>query len=200
METASTAGLGAGPHAAPRSFSARFLQGDQVAHVITFLFAASVLLITVLVVIVLWNQSALPRAKFGLSFFTGKIWDPVAEQFGAAPFVYGTLVTSALALLIGVPLGLGAAVFLAELAPPRISDGLTFVIELLAAVPSVIYGLLGIFIVVPFVRTEVAPWLIRTFGFFPLFKGPCYGVSFLAAGFVLAINDQQAVLLPIPRT
>jgi phosphate transport system permease protein len=203
---ASTAGMGAGPHAAPRSFSARFLQGDQVAHAITLIFAGSVFLIIALLVIVLWDHSALPRAKFGLSFFTGRKWDPVAEEFGALPYVYGTLVTSALSLLFGVPLGLGAAVFLAELAPPKISDGLTFVIELLAAVPSVIYGLLGIFVVVPFVRSTLAPPLIKNFGFIPLFKGPCYGVSFLAAGLVLAImivpyivSVSREVLLAVPR-
>jgi phosphate transport system permease protein len=197
--------MGAGPKVAPRRLFARLLQGDQVAHIITFLFAASVLLITTMLVIVLWDHSALPRAKFGLSFFTGRVWDPVAEQFGAAPFVYGTLVTSALALSIGVPLGLGAAIFLAELAPPKLSDGLTFVIELLAAVPSVIYGLLGIFVVVPFVRTVVAPILMKTLGWTPLFKGPCYGVSFLAAGLVLAImilpfivSVSREVLLAVP--
>jgi len=206
MAMATTAGKSAGPRAAPRSFSARLMDGDQVAHVITFIFAASIMLITVLLVIVLWNHSVLPRNKFGLSFFTGRVWDPVAEQFGALPFVYGTLVTSALSLIIGVPLGLGAAIFLAELAPPKISDGLTFIIELLAAVPSVIYGLLGIFVVVPFVRTGLAPWLIRHFGFLPIFKGPCYGVSFLAAGLVLAImivpfivSVSREVLLAVPR-
>ena len=197
--------MSAGPKAAPRSFAARLIQGDQVAHAITFVFAASVLLITTLIVVVLWDHSALPRAKFGLGFFTGRVWDPVSEQFGAAPFVYGTLVTSALALIIGVPLGLGAAVFLAELAPPKISDALTFVIELLAAVPSVIYGLLGIFVVVPFVRTVLAPVLVHSLGWTPLFKGPCYGVSYLAAGLVLAImivpfivSVSREVLLAVP--
>jgi len=205
MATATTAGMGAGPRSASRSFSARLLQGDQLAHAITFVAAASILLITTLLVIVLWNNSALPRAKFGLSFFAGRTWDPVAEDFGAAPFVYGTLVTTAVALLLGVPLGLGAAIFLAELAPPKISDALTFVIELLAAVPSVIYGLLGIFVVVPFVRSPLAPWLTHTLGFLPLFKGPCYGVSFLAAGMVLAImivpfivSVSREVLLAVP--
>lgn len=172
---------------------------------VTFLFAASVLLIVTLLLMILWTHSALPRAKFGLSFFTGRTWDPVAEDFGAAPFVYGTLVTSALALILGVPLGLGAAIFLAELAPPKISDSLTFVIELLAAVPSVIYGLLGIFVVVPFVRSVLGPVLIHTLGWMPLFKGPCYGVSFLAAGLVLAImilpfivSVSREVLLAVP--
>jgi phosphate transport system permease protein len=209
LATLSNTGLGAGPASASRSFSKRLLNGDQVAHAVTFVAAASILVITTMLVIVLWDNSALPRAKFGLSFFIGQIWDPVAEQFGAAPFVYGTLVTTAIALLVGVPLGLGAAVFLAELAPPKISDALTFVIELLAAVPSVIYGLLGIFVVVPFVRTSLAPPLMHTLGALPkigvLFKGPCYGVSFLAAGLVMAImivpfiiSVSREVLLAVP--
>jgi phosphate transport system permease protein len=206
MATATTAGMSAGPRPASRSFLARLLQGDQVAHAVTFVFAASVLLIVTLLVIVLWDHSALPRAKFGLSFFTGKTWDPVAEEFGAAPFVFGTLVTSALALILGVPLGLGAAIFLAELAPPRISDGLTFVIELLAAVPSVIYGLLGIFVIVPFVRSVLGPVLIHLLGWMPLFRGPCYGVSYLAAGIILAImvlpfivSVSREILLAVPN-
>ena len=202
-------GKSAGPHTASRSFSARLLQGDQVAHAITFLFAATIMLITILLVIVLWDKSVLPRAKFGLDFLVTKVWDPNAGQFGALPFVYGTLVTTAVSLAIGVPLGLGAAIFLAELAPPSISDSLTFVIELLAAVPSVIYGLLGIFVVVPFVRHPLAGWLEHTLGVLPwiggLFKGPCYGVSFLAAGLVLAImivpfivSVSREVLLAVP--
>lgn len=206
MGTLTSVGKDPLPVATPRSFLARLREGDQVAHAITFTFAASVLLITALLILTLWDHSALPRAKFGWSFFTGNVWDPVAEQFGARPFIYGTLVTSALSLLLAVPLGLGAAIFLAELAPPRISDWLTFVIELLAAVPSVIYGLLGIFIVVPFVRTVLAPVLIKTLGFLPLFQGPCYGVSLLAAGLVLAImivpfivSVSREVLLAVPR-
>ena len=206
MGTVTSIGKDAVPAAAPRSFLARVREGDQVAHAITFTFAASVLLITTLLVLTLWGHSALPRAKFGWSFFTGNVWDPVAEQFGARPFIYGTLVTSALSLVLAVPLGLGAAIFLAELAPPKISDWLTFVIELLAAVPSVIYGLLGIFVVVPFVRTVLAPALIATLGFLPLYQGPCYGVSFLAAGLVLTImivpfivSVSREVLLAVPR-
>jgi len=205
MSTATTAEMGAGPKPVSRSFSARLLQGDQIAHAITFVFAATIMLITIMLVVVLWDKSVLPRAKFGLDFLVTRVWDPVAGQFGALPFVYGTLVTTAVSLIIGVPLGLGAAVFLAELAPPKISDSLTFVIELLAAVPSVIYGLLGIFVVVPFVRHPLAGWLEHTLGFLPLFKGPCYGVSFLAAGMVLAImivpfivSVSREVLLAVP--
>ena len=102
-------------------------------------------------------------------FLSAKIWDPVALNFGALPFIYGTLVTSILALILGVPLGIGASIFLAELAPPRTSDGLAFLIELLAAVPSVIYGLLAIFTLVPFIRDYASPVLKAVFGFLPLF-------------------------------
>ena len=122
------------------------------------------------------------------------------------PFIYGTLVTSAVGLLIAVPLGLGAAIFLAELAPRRISDALSFLIDLLAAVPSVIYGLLGVFILVPIMRTTVQPALKRTLGFLPLFQGPAYGIGFLTAGIVLAImivpfiiSVSREVLLAVPN-
>jgi phosphate transport system permease protein len=115
------------------------------------------------------------------------VWDPVAGQFGALPFLYGTILTSALALLIAVPLGVGAAIFLSELAPRRLSDIMSFLIELLAAVPSVIYGLLGIFVLVPLVRQFLEPVLGKTLGFLPLFSGPPYGVGFLSAGLILAV-------------
>jgi len=184
---------------------ARLRSGDQIAHFITLIFAASILLVTVLLVFELFRNSALPRHKFGWAFFVTTTWDPVAEDFGALPFIYGTLVTSALALLMAVPLGVGAAIFLAELAPPRISDTLTFVIELLAAIPSVIFGLLGIFVMVPFLRVYVDPWLKTWLGFLPLFQGPTYGIGFLAAGVVLTImvvpfiiSVSREVLLAVP--
>src|SRR5689334_9525910 len=126
----------------------RFRQGDQIAYIATFLFASVIIVITVLLFIELYRSSALTLQKFGWGFLTGTTWDPVALEFGALPFIYGTLVTSALALIIGVPLGVGAAIFLAELAPMKLSEPLTFIIELLAAVPSVIYGLLAIFTLV----------------------------------------------------
>jgi phosphate transport system permease protein len=170
-----------------REFLGRLRSGDQVAHLVTLTFAALILLITVLVFYELFRNSELAREKFGLSFFVTRVWDPIAGQFGALPFIYGTVLTSVVALVISMPLGVGAAMFLSELAPPRISDSLTFVIELLAAVPSVIFGLLGIFLVVPFLRTAVQPALQGTLGFLPLFQGPIYGVGFLAAGVVLAI-------------
>ena len=161
--------------------------GDTFAHLLTLLCAASILLVTVALVQQLYVNSTGPIHKFGFRFLTGRTWDPVSGEFGALPFIYGTLVTSALALLVAVPLGVGAAIFLSELAPPRISNAMTFVIELLAAVPSVIYGLLGIFITVPFLRQYGEPFLKRTLGFLPLFQGPMYGVGMLAGGLVLAI-------------
>lgn len=194
------------PEAGPRSFAARLRDGDQVAHIITLVFAASILLITSMLVYELWINSHLSRAKFGLMFFWTRVWDPIFDNFGAAPFIYGTLVTSMVSLIIAVPLGLAAAVFLAELAPRRLSDGVAFLIDLLAAVPSVIYGLLGIFVVVPLMRTVVGPVLKDTLGFLPLFSGPNYGVGFLTAGIVLAImvvpfiiSVSREVLLTVPR-
>src|SRR5215468_10722557 len=196
----------ASPGAGSRSFLSRLLNGDEIARIITFIFAATVVLITVLLVLQLWHDSALPRHKFGLKFFATRVWDPIPEEFGALPFMYGTVVTASVALLIAVPLGLGAAIFLAELAPQKISDSLQFFIDLLAAVPSVIYGLLGIFIVVPLMRSYIQPALKATLGFLPLFQGPAFGVGFLTAGIVLAImvipyiiSVSREVLLSVPR-
>ena len=190
----------------PRSFVARLRSGDEVAHVITLIFAALILLITSLLVYELWINSHLSRAKFGLHFFWTSTWDPVFDDFGAAPFIYGTLVTAVVSLAIAVPLGLAAAVFLAELAPRGMSDSIAFLIDLLAAVPSVIYGLLGIFIVVPLMRTTLGPALKAVLGFLPIFQGPNYGVGFLTAGIVLAImivpfiiSVSREVLLTVPR-
>jgi phosphate transport system permease protein len=191
---------------ASRSFVSRLREGDEIARLATFLCAASVVLITVLLVFELWRQSALPRHKFGFSFFLTRVWDPIAEQFGALPFIYGTLVTATVALLIAVPLGIGAAIFLAELAPLRLSDPLQFLIDLLAAVPSVIYGFLGFFVVVPLMRDWIEPALKKSLGFLPLFQGPAYGIGFLTAGIVLAImvipyiiSVSREVLLSVPR-
>jgi phosphate transport system permease protein len=189
-----------------RSLLSRLRNGDEIARLVTFLFAASVVLITVLLVYELWIASSLPRQKFGLAFFVTKLWDPIAEEFGALTFIYGTVVTAGVALLIAIPLGIGAAIFLAELAPQKISDPLQFLIDLLAAVPSVIYGVLGVFIVIPMMRTWIAPTLKATLGFLPLFQGPSYGVGFLTAGIVLAImvipyiiSVSREVLLSVPR-
>jgi len=196
----------AGPLVGSRSFLAKLREADEIARLITFLFAASVVLLTVLLVYELWIGSSLPRHKFGFNFFRTSVWDPIFDQFGALPFIYGTVVTAAVALILAVPLGIGAAIFLAELAPARLSDTLEFFIDLLAAVPSVIYGLLGVFVVVPLMRSYIQPALKSTLGFLPLFQGPAYGVGFLTAGMVLAImvipyiiSVSREVLLSVPR-
>ena len=206
MSATSTTVPSAGPVAGSRSFLSRLRDGDEIARLITMLFAASVVLITLLIVYELWQGSVLPRHKFGFAFFRTSVWDPNADEFGALPFIFGTLVTSALALFIAVPLGIGAAIFLAELAPARLSDALEFFIDLLAAVPSVIYGLLGIFIIVPLMRDVIEPALKNTVGFLPLFKGPVFGIGFLPAGVVLAImvipyiiSVSREILLSVPR-
>ncbi len=173
-----------------RGFLRRLRAGDQIAWAVTASAALGVLAITALLVYELYASSALSRAKFGWGFLFSRTWDPVAGEFGALPFIYGTVVTSALALAMAVPLGVGAAVFLSELAPPRISDVLTFVIELLAAVPSVIYGLLGIFVLVPIMRRLGAP----------------YGVGVMTAAVVLAVmilpfivSISREALISVPR-
>src|ERR1700740_3712550 len=196
----------AGPIAGSRSFLRRLREGDEIARLITFLFAASVVLVTLLLIFELWQGSAPRRHKCGLQFFLTRVWDPIAEQFGALPFIYGTLITATVALVIAVPLGIGAAIFLAELAPARLSDTLEFFIDLLAAVPSVIYGVLGIFIIVPLMREHIQPALKDSLGFLPIFKGPSYGIGFLTAGVVLSImvipyiiSVSREVLMSVPR-
>ena len=132
-------------------------------------------------------SAVLARAAFGWSFLWTSTWDPVALRFGALPFVYGTLASTAIALAIAVPLGLGAAICLAELLPGRLADPLTFMIELLVAVPSVVYGLVGVFVLVPIMRDVAGP-IQGALGFIPLFGGPAYGVGLLTAAIVLAVS------------
>src|SRR5690242_1981521 len=188
-----------------RAFARRVRAGDQIAYLLTLICAASIFLVTCLLVYELWINSGLARHKFGWGFIITQTWDPVKEDFGALPFMFGTVVTSMVALLISVPVGIGAAIFLSEMALPRISDTFTFLIELLAAVPSVIYGLLGIFLLVPVLESAVVPALKGVLGFLPLFSGPFYGVSLLSAGIVLSlmivpfiISVSREVLLSVP--
>jgi len=201
-----TAVATAPPQAQPRKSINFWRDGDQIAHFVTFLFAASVFVVTVFLVYELWIHSGPSRAKFGFSFLTSTTWNPVTAEFGALPFIYGTVVTSFLALLISVPLGVGAAIFLSELAPPRVSNALTFLVELLAAVPSVILGLLAYFSLVPIMRQSIEPFLKDTLGYLPLFTGPAYGVGYLTAGVILAImtfpfiiSISREALLSVPR-
>jgi phosphate transport system permease protein len=180
--------------------------GDSVARLIALIFAAIVLLIVVLIVFELWRGSQASRLKFGWGFLTSSAWNPVTEEFGALPFIYGTVITSFVALLISIPLGVGAAIFLSEMAPVGISNALTFMVELLAAFPSVIYGLLAFLTLVPLMRSYVEPFLKSTLGFLPFFRGPAFGVGYLTAALVLAImtfpfiiSVSRESLLAVPR-
>jgi len=146
-----------------------------------------VLALVGLIVYELITKSSLSWHAFGLKFFFRSEWDPVNEQFGALPFVYGTIVSSVVALAIAVPLAIGVAVFITEMSPRWLRGSLAFTTELLAAIPSVIYGLWAIFILVPLLRTYVQPFLARYFGWTGLFEGPPYGIGMLAAGIILAI-------------
>ncbi|MBV9302899.1 MAG: phosphate ABC transporter permease subunit PstC [Acidobacteriaceae bacterium] len=196
-----------GPAARPtfRSFYEQLRGGDVIAYPITLLCATAILAIVGLLIVELWIHSQPTVQKFGWHFLTTTTWDPNGGQFGALPFIYGTCVTSFVALLIAVPLGVAASIFLAEMAPPKLSNVLTFLIELLAAVPSVIYGLIGIFVLVPLIRGYLAPALKGAFGFLPIFQGDFFGVSFLSAGLVLSvmvvpfiISVSREVLLAVP--
>jgi phosphate transport system permease protein len=180
--------------------------GDIIVRLLTLVFAGSILLLAGLIVLELWRGSAPARIHLGWHFLFSSEWNPVTDQYGAAPFIYGTVVTSLVALLISVPLGLGAAIFLSELAPAGVSSGLTFLVELLAAVPSVIYGLMALFTIVPLMRQDIGPFLNNTLGFLPIFHGKSYGVGYLPAALVLAImtfpfiiSVSRESLLAVPR-
>jgi phosphate transport system permease protein len=190
----------------PAKFTKRRFGGDEVAYLFTLLFAVAILAITVLLVCELWIHSSPAREKFGFSFLSSSLWNPVTDQFGALPFIYGTVITSALALLIAVPLGVGAAIYLSELATSRVSSTLTFLVELLAAVPSVILGLLAIFALVPLMREYVEPAIQSAFGSLPIFAGHIYGVGYLTAGVILSvmtfpfiISVSREALMAVPR-
>lgn len=162
--------------------------GDQALKILALTMAVLVL---TLVIFIAWQMiiaSKLSMAKFGWSFITSKIWDPnLKKQFGALPFIYGTLVTSTLALVLAVPTGLGLAIFLNEMAPSSIKTVVSFLAELLAAIPSVVYGLWGIFVLAPWLQNTAEPLLNHMFGYLPLFQGPPLGVGLLAGGLILAI-------------
>jgi len=160
---------------------------DRAFMALIFTCAFAVLLILALIVCELVLRSQLSWHAFGWKFFGGQDWDPVNEQFGALPFIYGTLVSSLLALILAVPLSIGVAVFTTEMCPRWLRGPLSFTVELLAAIPSVIYGLWAIFVLVPILRSYVQPFLAKGLGWTGLFSGPPYGIGMLAAGIILAI-------------
>jgi phosphate transport system permease protein len=179
---------------------------DRIFELAMLACGLAVLGLLVLIVYELVTRSALSWHAFGFRFFSGSDWDPVNEQFGALPFVYGTLVSSLLALIIAVPLSIGVAVFTTEMCPPILRGPLSFFVELLAAIPSVIYGLWAIFVLIPVLSHHVQPFLASTLGWTGLFEGPPFGYSMLAAGVILAImivpiisSITREVLMVVPQ-
>jgi phosphate transport system permease protein len=163
-----------------------FRSADLGFKVATGAFAALLLLIVVGIGVELWRQSMLSIEKFGFGFWLGDIWDPVSGEFGARAFIWGTLYSSVLALLLAAPISLGIAIFLSELCPARLRMPLTFLTELLAAIPSIVYGLWGVFVLVPAVR-QVQQALPEALRATPLFSGPAVGVGMMSAVLILAI-------------
>ena len=178
----------AAPSAAPRRLTSR--SGglpDRLFRSASGLAAIGVTLLIIAIGVMLALNSTEAFGRFGLGFITNTVWDPVAEVFGALPYIVGTLLSSAIALVIAAPIGILTAIFLAELAPRRLSIPLTFLIELLAAIPSVVFGLWGVFVLSPFLGSTVDPFLIRILGWIPIFAGPSYGIGLFSAGIILAI-------------
>jgi phosphate transport system permease protein len=180
---------------------------DQVFRVLVVLCALSIIATVALIVVELWTQSKLSRAAFGWGFFTSVDWDPVQGLFGAKPFIYGTLVSSLLALLMAVPLGVGVAIYMTEICPRPLRSTIGFFVELLAAIPSVVYGLWGIFVLAPLMRAYVQPFLKSTLGWTGLFEGPPYGIGMISAAVILAImivpfisSITREVMMAVPQT
>lgn len=165
---------------------------DRLFRWLMIVCALAVLAIVALVISELFQRSQLSRHAFGLKFFISSDWDPVSGEFGALPFIYGTLVSSAIALFLAVPLGIGTAVFINEFCPIPVRRTFSFLVELLAAIPSVVYGLWAVFVLAPILKKYIEPWLADTLGWTGLFTGPKYGIGMLAAGIILAI-----MILPI---
>ncbi|HEY3285715.1 MAG TPA: phosphate ABC transporter permease subunit PstC [Gemmatimonadaceae bacterium] len=183
--------------------------GDRIYRVATTAFALSIPLLLLLLAIEVAAAAWPALRAFHLAFLTTAEWNVVDGVFGAAPAIYGTLVSSALALLIATPLAIGVAIFLSEFAPPWLRQPVAFLVDLLAAIPSVVYGLWGVFVLVPFLREHVMPFLADRLhlGNTPLFSGPAYGPSMLAAGLILAImvlpyisSVTREVLMAVPRS
>ena len=169
----------------------RFRIGDLTFKTLTQIAAVTVLVLLAGVMLSLVHGSLPAWKAFGFEFFTSQSWNPVTEKFGAAPAIYGTLLTSFIAMLIGVPVSLGIAVFLTEICPDRLRRTIGIAVELLAGIPSIIYGIWGLFVFAPWFQTYVQPLLIDAFANVPvlnqLFAGPPYGIGMLTAGLILAI-------------
>ena len=180
---------------------------DLLFKYFTALFAAGVLVLIILMGYEMYRGAELSLQKFGWGFLFESTWDPVQDTFGAWPFVYGTLFSSFLALFIAIPLSIGIAIFLSEMSPGWLERPLSFLVELLAGIPSIVYGLWGIFVLVPWIRQTLEPFLSKYLGFLPLFRGAPYGFGMLTAGLILSImvlpivtSISRDVLKAVPRT
>jgi phosphate transport system permease protein len=185
----------------------KILSGDSIFKGITICFALSILFILLLMVYEMGSESFPSIRQFGLKFITSSTWDAVAEDFGALPFIYGSVISSLLALLLATPLSVGTAIFVTEISQKRIGGIISALVELLAAIPSVIYGLWGVLVMAPWLQRTVQPFLIDHFGYLPFFQGAPYGVSMMAAVFILMImivpiitSISKEVLMAIPQS
>ncbi|HVG19575.1 MAG TPA: phosphate ABC transporter permease subunit PstC [Blastocatellia bacterium] len=160
---------------------------DSLFKLTTLAFALLVAGLVVLIIIEMASNSTLAFRKFGFDFITGTVWDPVRDEFGALPFIYGTAVSSLIGLLIAVPVSIGVAVFLTQHAPRQLSTPISFLVQLLAAIPSVVYGLWGIFVLAPLLRNHVYPAIQSALGFLPTFQGNPNGLGLMTAGIILSI-------------
>lgn len=181
------------------------LSGDAVFKGVIMTLAASIIVILLIMLFEMVKESLPSLQKFGWRFIIGREWDAVQGQFGALDFLYGSVVSSILAILLATPLSVGAALFITDIAPHRVGSIIAPVIELLAAIPSVIYGLWGVLVMAPWLQKSIQPWLIDHLGFIPFFQGAPYGVSMLAAVFILMImiipiitSITKEVLLAVP--
>ncbi len=186
---------------------AKKLNGDSVFRYLTTSFAFSIIVILALMLYEMTGESMPALKAFGWKFVTSTEWDAVQGIFGALPYLYGSVVSSVLALALATPLSIGAALFITEIAPSRLGALVAPLVELLAAIPSVIYGLWGVLVMAPWLQSTVQPFLIEHFGFIPLFEGAPYGVSMLAAIFILMImvvpiitSITREVLLAVPQS
>ena len=184
-------------------------RGDRIYHTVITAFAVSIPLLLLLIAISIGLAAWPALSQSGLSFITTSEWDVARGRFGVAPAIYGTIVSSAIALVLATPLAIGVSIFLSEIAPSWLRQPVGFLVDLLAAIPSVVYGLWGIFVLIPLLRDPVAPFLKDTLGLgnTPFFSGPNYGYSMLAAGVILAIMIlpfisavTREVLLAVPRS
>lgn len=173
---------------------ARQAWADRACHGLLAALAALVFAVAVLILYETTRGAGPAISALGWGFLTSTSWDPVAERFGALPYLYGTIVSATLALSLALPLGIGTAVFLVELAPRRIGEAVAFLVELLAAIPSIVYGIWGVFVLAPWLRSALEPWLIAHLGFLPLFQGFPFGIGMLNAGIVLAVMVSPTII------